>query len=148
MNPTRRTVAGVIFNSEKEILLCERGPSKKYAPGAWHMPGGGIDEGESPEDALRRELMEELDLQLGDTILDTGVRYTYGNPGQTDDHVLFYTAYAVNTPRLANHENSAFVFVNEDQFPKYLRIARRIDEVEAILTFNHEAAAAARKLLG
>lgn len=43
--------------------------SPVFAPGLWHMPGGGIDPGEQPVDALSRELLEEAGLQLADARL-------------------------------------------------------------------------------
>ena len=134
------------MDADGRILLCQRSQTKKFAPGAWHMPGGGVDEGESIEDALRRELREELALELVDTPLNTGVVYTYDDPERTDE-VRFYAARAANAPQLVNYENSAFVFVNEDEFPKYLSIARG-DDVAAVLDVNLRAAAAARSILG
>ncbi|MDD2943616.1 MAG: RNA pyrophosphohydrolase [bacterium] len=52
----RKNVAAFIINNNGEILTCER---CDY-PGCWQLPQGGIDEGESVEDALWRELMEEI----------------------------------------------------------------------------------------
>ena len=54
--PFRQSVVGVFVNDRGKILLGERSD----AHGAWQLPQGGIDDGESPEDALRREMREEL----------------------------------------------------------------------------------------
>lgn len=49
------SVAGIVFNSSyKEVLLIKR----RDVP-VWVLPGGGIDPGESPEEAVLRELFEE-----------------------------------------------------------------------------------------
>ncbi len=60
--------AGIILlNSKGQILLIlrEDDPGIPY-PGMWDLPGGHIEEGETPEQAIRREMMEELELELGD----------------------------------------------------------------------------------
>jgi putative (di)nucleoside polyphosphate hydrolase len=52
----RRGVVAIIMNQQKEILLCQL----QYAPMEYIFPQGGIDEGESEEETLRRELREEI----------------------------------------------------------------------------------------
>ncbi len=57
-------VAGVIFY--KDLVLCVQRPHHKfdYISEKYEFPGGKIEEGESKEDALNRELMEELNLKI------------------------------------------------------------------------------------
>lgn len=50
--------AAIIFDGEK--VLITRRPEDKLHPGLWEFPGGKIDPGESPSEALRREIREEL----------------------------------------------------------------------------------------
>lgn len=57
----RRAVRAILLSPEREILLMRiRLPGRATA--FWIAPGGGLEEGESIEDGLRRELREELDL--------------------------------------------------------------------------------------
>ena len=57
-----RVVCGLIFNDEK-ILICRRKEGKSLA-GFWEFPGGKVERNESDNDALVRELLEELDMDV------------------------------------------------------------------------------------
>ena len=58
-----RVVAGILENVRGEILLCQRPPGKHLA-GLWEFPGGKVGIGEIDQQALVRELREELELDL------------------------------------------------------------------------------------
>ena len=55
-------VAGILRNRDGKILICER----STISGAWQFPQGGVDEGETTEQALVRELWEEISLDPED----------------------------------------------------------------------------------
>ena len=55
-------VAGILRDREGKILICERVSMRD----AWQFPQGGIDEGETPEQALVRELWEEIGIDPED----------------------------------------------------------------------------------
>ncbi len=55
---------GVLINADGEFLLTSRPAGKVYA-GYWEFPGGKLEAGESVEEALRRELFEELGIEIG-----------------------------------------------------------------------------------
>lgn len=56
-------VAGVIFNKEFKVLVAQRPPGSHLA-GYWEFPGGKLEPGETPEQALHREFEEEFHIQL------------------------------------------------------------------------------------
>jgi 8-oxo-dGTP diphosphatase len=74
----RLVVAGVLVNDRGEVLLTERPAGKPWA-GYWEFPGGKIEDGETPEAALVRELAEELGIQIAAAALVplTFVSYAY-----------------------------------------------------------------------
>ena len=55
----RPNVAALMTRSDGRLLICERSTVK----GSWQFPQGGVDFGESPEEALFREVREEVGLQ-------------------------------------------------------------------------------------
>lgn len=60
-----RTARCILTFEDQHMLVVHRGPGREHAP-VWGLPGGHLDWGESPESAARRELQEELYLELGD----------------------------------------------------------------------------------
>ena len=58
-----RVVAGIVRDDSGRILLAQRPPGRDLA-GLWEFPGGKCEPGESPEHALRRELHEELGIEI------------------------------------------------------------------------------------
>jgi len=61
--PTIYVVAAALYDSQGRVLIAER-PRGKHLAGRWEFPGGKIDAGESEEEALARELAEELGVAL------------------------------------------------------------------------------------
>jgi putative (di)nucleoside polyphosphate hydrolase len=82
----RPNVAGILRNPRGEILICER----VSMAGAWQFPQGGIDKGETPEEALVRELGEEISVRRQDIqILERRGPYRYlfgGGPNKRGFH--------------------------------------------------------------
>ncbi len=57
-------VGALIFNDEGHLLLTLRGQKAKNERGKWEIPGGAVEFGETIQEALKREIKEELDIEI------------------------------------------------------------------------------------
>src|SRR5215471_7143412 len=85
-SPVKRVVAALILKDGK-VLVCQR-TRYQTMPLKWEFPGGKIEEGEQPRDALRRELDEELgiDARIGEEV--ARIRHEY--PSGSSVELRFY----------------------------------------------------------
>lgn len=87
----RRQVARVLlFDDQDRLLLFHvRDPADPARAAWWYLPGGGMDPGESPEQAARRELSEETGVEnaeIGPVVLERrGVRFRFGGRDYEQD---------------------------------------------------------------
>jgi 8-oxo-dGTP diphosphatase len=88
----KRVVAGLIEKGGK-LLVCQR-TRHQTMPLKWEFPGGKIEEGEQPRDALRRELEEELGIvaTIGDEI--ARIQHEYPNGGMIELRFFVVRQYA------------------------------------------------------
>ena len=68
-------VAGILWRGDRFLAVCR--PEGKPRAGAWECPGGKVDPGETPEEALARELGEELGVRPLTASLWREVRHDY-----------------------------------------------------------------------
>ena len=73
---TRLQVACVVLEKEDKIFVQQRPPTGLYA-GFWEFPGGKLEGSESPEEALLREIREELALELASATPLTVIKHSY-----------------------------------------------------------------------
>jgi 8-oxo-dGTP diphosphatase len=81
-------VVAAIIARGGNILICQRKAGGAHA-GKWEFPGGKVEPGEGLEDALRRELREELavEAEIGGEI----TRYEYAYPGKKPILLVFFS---------------------------------------------------------
>lgn len=96
-NPIR--VVAAVVEREGRLLLCRRPAGKRHA-GLWEFPGGKLHPGEPVADAARRELAEELGVE----VLAVGERLlALADPGSVFV-VEFYPVKIAGEPRALEHE--------------------------------------------
>jgi 8-oxo-dGTP diphosphatase len=86
----KRVVAALILKDD-HILACQR-TRHQVMPLKWEFPGGKIEEGEQPRDALRRELEEELGIEA--TIGDEVARIHHEYPGGGAVELRFFEVHS------------------------------------------------------
>lgn len=74
--PVTEVAAGILLDSEGRYLLGQRPEGKPYA-GYWEVPGGKIEKGETVFEALKRELKEELGIEILDSQELTVLEHDY-----------------------------------------------------------------------
>jgi 8-oxo-dGTP diphosphatase len=77
-------VACALVDIDKRVLIAQRPPGKALA-GYWEFPGGKVDPGERPEQALIRELHEEIGITVKETCL---APLTFASHAYDDFHLL------------------------------------------------------------
>ena len=72
--------AGAMIDADGRVLICQRPEGRKMS-GLWEFPGGKVEDGETPEMALSRELDEELGIEVGARCLSplSFVSHDYGD---------------------------------------------------------------------
>ncbi|MDG2089577.1 MAG: 8-oxo-dGTP diphosphatase MutT [Gammaproteobacteria bacterium] len=78
MSSLVHVVVGIIRNIQGEVLIALR-DQKKHQGGLWEFPGGKVEAGESVIEALKRELQEELGLELISSFPLLEVEHNYGD---------------------------------------------------------------------
>jgi 8-oxo-dGTP diphosphatase len=96
-------VVAAVIEREGRILICRRTPHQSH-PLKWEFPGGKVEPGETPAEALARELEEELGITgaAGDEI----TRYEFAYPGKSPVLLIFIrvTSYTGEPRNLIFHE--------------------------------------------
>ena len=86
LRPTRLVVAALILRpdaSPTELLICQRKPDQPMSL-KWEFPGGKVEDGETSEQALARELDEELGIHASIGPRIAALRHRYRNGGAID----------------------------------------------------------------
>jgi len=113
--PALRFVAAALIVREGEVLIGQRRPDQPMAL-LWEFPGGKIEAGESPQEALARELSEELgiDASIGPPV--TRIRHNYRHGGAVE--LQFFTVREF-AGEIVNHIYQQVKWVKLGDLPSY-----------------------------
>ena len=105
---------GIILDSEGKILIAQRNLQKNFG-GMWEFPGGKQEVDESPEDALIRELKEELSIDV--EVLQSFSPYDYRDESI---EVSFYPIQCkIVGGKIVNNEHEDFKFISLEEIDNF-----------------------------
>ena len=110
----RFVVAGLLIRDDR-VLICQRRPDQPMAL-QWEFPGGKIEQGETAEQALARELHEELGIRATIGAHVTHIRHNYRHGGAVD--LQFYAVPSFEG-ELENKIFHQFKWVKLEELPEY-----------------------------
>ncbi len=81
-------VAGIIFNANKSEIFITKRPDDKHKGGYWEFPGGKVEDGESIEAAMSRELHEEIGITVTQQSTYDHFEFDYTDKSLTFDFIV------------------------------------------------------------
>ena len=125
----KQVVAALILKNG-EVLVCQR-TRHQSMPLKWEFPGGKIEDGEQPRDALRRELEEELgiDARVGEEV--ARIRHDYKNGGSVELRFYVVNEY---TGEMENRIFKDVRWAKRSELPKYDFLEADLELVKDLAT--------------
>ncbi len=116
----QRVVVAAFLCQDRKILLAKRATHKRVAPDKWHLPGGHVEFGEDPAQALKRELREEFDVES--VIGPPSYSFSYVWDGVHTVGIVHeaWLADPTQALRWSDAEFQACAWVGEDELADYL----------------------------
>ncbi len=127
----RTVVAAVIERSDRRLLIGQRRRTDT-SPLKWEFPGGKVEGGETPEDALARELKEELGVTLRKSAPIGRAVHKYGETAE-DLEILFY-AVAISEAELVPRTFEKVVWVLPKELGDYDFLAANRELIAQLAT--------------
>ena len=111
----------ILLNSKREVLLFLRDDKPTIPfPNIWDLPGGHPEEAESPEDGIRREMMEEMDLELGE------IKFFRKYEWSDFDEYIFWKEIDLDIASINLHEGQRLAYFSPNE----------IDDTELAFHYN------------
>jgi len=128
-----QVAVGLIFNCEGSILIAKR-PLHKYQGGLWEFPGGKVEMHETVFDALRRELREELGIEVVEASQVLQIPYAY-----LDREIVLDVWKVTNFHgEVSGKENQPILWVEPKLLSQYEFPEANVRIIKAIKKFSME----------
>lgn len=142
----RSKVSGVILNSIDQVLLVQ---INEYRENEWNVPGGGVEEGESDEEALLRELSEELGTEKFNILLKSSIINRYDFPDELiekiisegknyrgQEQVQFVVRFLGNDSdiHIQTEEIRKYKWVSQNNLDEYLLFPNQLENIKSVLS--------------
>ena len=122
--PLVDVTAAVIGGPDGRILVCSR-PAGTHMAGKWEFPGGKIEPGETAEACIRREIREELGMEIAAGPVLTVMEHDYGVKYV---RVTFFLAVSDDAPSAKDHQSFRWVTPEEIVLVDFLEADRPVSE--------------------
>jgi len=132
-------VKGIIRRGDGKILIVKRSREDDHAPELWETVGGGMDEEISPEENLKREILEEVGIEV--LVREPFNVFSFTkDTGEFKVGITFVCEYVSGEVRLSN-EHTEFQWISPEDFKKYASVLSLYKEIAAYankFTGEHE----------
>lgn len=104
----------IVYDNENKVLIAQRSKYKKSFPLMWETVGGQLDGNETPEQCIRREVMEEINCNIEDLKL-----FKVYVINKKDRYVLIVYTGRINDPIQPNSEIEQIRWIDEVEINKF-----------------------------
>ena len=108
-------VAAIVFDERGRVLLAQRAENDNH-PLKWEFPGGKLRTGESPEDCVRREVLEEMGIHVEVTDVFHVVNHSYAD---RDILLMAYTCKWTGAEEVSTNVHKRYGWVRPDDISSY-----------------------------
>ena len=136
------TVLGVIARPDGTFLITKRVMTKAWAPGWWEVSGGGVQAGESSEEAVRRGVKEETGLDVRNA--EGGYAFTYKrvNPDEGDNYFVDVYRFVMDIDEkdvsFQEAEIDGHMFATREQIESFAKEGKFLhyDSIKQVFSFD------------
>lgn len=134
----------VLYDHQNRVLLQHRTDDAEYLPGYWAFFGGGIIAGEAPEEAVKRETLEELDYEIGNEELF--MEQDYRLPNAEGHMYLFVAPYYGDKASLSLNEGQDWGWFSEKDVNELKMMDHDRNAVKSVINYLNQQRILFRRL--